>query len=170
MGVKAPLTEPLASKHDRAAFSCGNERLDRYLRQQMSQDIKRKLAVAYVTCAEDTHEVVGYYTLSSFAVFPQELPEALRRKLPQYDRLPAILLGRLAVDLRMKGQKLGRLLLLDALFRCLDQSEQFGALAVVVDAIDENAVGFYKHHGFEPLVDHPDRLYIPMATIARLRD
>lgn len=166
--MSAPVIEPLESRHDRADFSCGNDSLDQYLRQQASQDVKRSLAAVFVTCAEASNSVVGYYTLSAFAIFPAELPEAITRKLPRYDRLPAVLLGRLAVDQRLKGKSLGKLLLLDALFRGLKQVKQVGVLAVVVDAIDENAVGFYKHFGFQPFVDHPTRLYIPMATIARL--
>lgn len=166
--MSAPVIEPLESRHDRAAFSCGNDSLDRYLRQQASQDVRRGLAAVFVTCAEGTNRVVGYYSLSAFAIFPAELPETVTRKLPRYDRLPAVLLGRLAVDQTLTGKSLGKLLLLDALFRGRQQIDQVGAYAVVVDAIDENAAGFYRHFGFQPLVDHPDRLYLPMATIAKL--
>lgn len=130
--------------------------------------MKRRLAAVFVTCAEGTDRVVGYHSLSAFAIFPAELPEAMTRKLPRYDRLPAVLVGRLAVDQGHRGKSLGKLLLLDALFRGLEQVAQVGAFAVVVDAIDENAVEFYKHFGFQPFVDHPNRLFIPLATIARL--
>lgn len=160
--------EPLSSIHDRTAFSCGHESLDRYLRQQASQDVRRGLAAVFVTCAEGTNRIVGYYTLSAFALLPGELPESQRRKLPRYDRLPAVLLGRLAVDQGVRRSGLGKVLLLDALFRSLSQSAQIGAMAVVVDAIDEPARQFYEHFGFQPLVDHPGRLYLPMATIAKL--
>jgi GNAT superfamily N-acetyltransferase len=166
--VAALRVEPLVARHDRTAFSCGNESLDRYLQQQANQDARRNLAAVFVTCTEGTNTVVGYYTLSAFAVLPRELPDHLLRRLPRYDRLPAILLGRLAVDRRQHGQRLGQRLLLDALLRCRDESARIGALAVVLDAIDSNALGFYEHFGFQLLVDHANRLYLPMATIAKL--
>ena len=166
--MKVLLIEPLASKHDRTAFSCGKTSLDTYLHQQVSQDRKRALAAAFVTCREGTNQVIGYYTLSSFAILPAELPEHLRRKLPRYDRFPAVMIGRLAVDQSASGQGLGRLLLLDALFRSRSQKDQIAAMAVVVDAIDDEARGFYEHFGFTSLEDHPNRLHMPMSTIEKL--
>jgi ribosomal protein S18 acetylase RimI-like enzyme len=82
--------------------------------------------------------------------------------------VPAILIGRLAVDRRYRGQGLGRLLLVDALLRSLAISRQVGAMAVVVDAKDDAARSFYEQYGFTRFVDHDNRLFLPMATIAQL--
>ncbi len=90
------------------------------------------------------------------------------KKLPRYETYPAILIGRLALDQRYQGQGLGRLLLVDALSRCLDLSTEIGAIAVVVDAKDDKARAFYEHVGFLRLLDNAYRLYIPMASIAHL--
>jgi GNAT superfamily N-acetyltransferase len=160
--------EPLGRHHNRAAFSCGVEALDRYFHQQVGQDQRRGLAAPYVLVDTATRDVLGYYTLSTFAIVPTSLPEALARRLPRYETVPAILIGRLAVDRRYRGQGLGRLLLVDALLRSLAISQQVGAMAVVVDAKDDAARSFYEQYGFTRFVDHEYRLFLPMATIAQL--
>jgi predicted GNAT family N-acyltransferase len=97
-----------------------------------------------------------------------DLPDDLARTLPRYPQLPVTLLGRLAVDESTKGQGLGEHLLLDALHRSLAHAEQIAAIAVVVDAKDENAGSFYRHYGFIPLQAQPSRLFVPMRSIAQL--
>ena len=160
--------EPLGRHHRRAGFSCGVEALDRYFYRQAGQDQRRALAVPYVLVDTHTRDVVGYYTLSTFSIVPTSFPEAMTRKLPRYETFPAILIGRLAVDRRYRGQGFGRQLLVDALLRSLALSEQIGAMAVVVDAKDDAARSFYEQHGFMRFADHEYRLFLPMATIAQL--
>jgi GNAT superfamily N-acetyltransferase len=108
----------------------------------------------------------GYYTLSSTAVRLHDLPEELARRLPRYPLVPAILIGRLAIDRRYHGQGWGSFLLLDALHRCA--ASEIAAFAVIVDAIDDDARAFYLHHSFLPLPDSPDRMFRRMADIAAL--
>ncbi len=160
--------EPLGPHHNRAAFSCGVEALDRYFRQQVGQDQRRGLAVPYVLVDTATGNVAGYYTLSTLSIEPTGLPGAMTRKLPRYDAFPAILIGRVAVDGRYRGQGFGRLLLLDALARSLSISQQVGALVVVVDAKDDAARSFHEQYGFARFADHEYRLFVPMSTIAQL--
>ena len=102
--------EPLASKHDRAAFSCEHERLDRYLKHQAGQDVRKRVAAVYVL-TPDGKTVAGYYTLSQYTVDTGELPLELAQKLrvPKYDRLPATLLGRLARSKEFRGAGLGEI-------------------------------------------------------------
>ena len=107
--------EPLGKKHDRAAFSCGKEKLDRYFREQASQDARRHIAAPFVAVHEERETVLGYYTLSAFAVELGSLPEATVTRLPHYPLVPATLLGRLAVDQTQKGGGLGEFLLTDEL-------------------------------------------------------
>lgn len=159
------LVEPLAPDHERAAFTCRKEPLDRYLTQQASQDLRRHLATIYVLCEPPARTVIGYYTLSALSVRPLHLPEALARKLPRYPLLPAILIGRLARDQRYPGQRLGERLLKDALSRSFQSG--IGAIAVIVDAIDDEASRFYEAYGFRSIPD-TNRLLLPMATIAEL--
>jgi len=161
--------EPLGAKHDRAAFSCEHERLNNYLKQQASQDIRRRVAAVYVL-TPDGKTVAGYYTLSQYTIDAGALPEEVGRRLrvPKYDKLPATLLGRLARSQQFRGTGLGELLLMGALQKALEHSRNIASLAVVVDAKDQKAAEFYRGYGFIDLPDHPNRLFIPMQTVEEL--
>ncbi len=161
--------EPLAKHHDRNAFSCGDKFLDRYLKKTASQDARRRITAPFVVVSKtDPQTVLGYYTLSSFGIVLGDLPANIAKKLPAYPVVPATLLGRLAVDQSHHGQGLGGILLIDALRRAFAQSSQIAAYAVVVDAIDQKAISFYKNYGFLPFPENPKRLFLPMKTIAAL--
>ena len=162
-----PVFEPLGNQHDRAAFYCGTESLDRYLRQQASQDLRRRLAVTYVMLDSRSNKVAGYYTLTNYKIDVGELPPEIARRIP-YPDVPATLIGRLAIDLNYQGHGLGRVLLMDALHRSLLGSYQVASLAVVVDAIDDTARSFYEHHDFIRSSTNSYRLFLPMATIQQL--
>jgi len=158
--------EALAAVHDRESFSCGVLPLDIYLRKQAGQDVSRKIAAVFVMVeAAEPRTIAGYYTISAMGVEPEDLAPEIARKLPRYPLLPAFLIGRLARDARFPGA--GSLLLADALRRCLRQTDEVGAMAVLVDAKDERAAEFYAKHGFIPLRKTPGRLFLPMRTIAR---
>jgi ribosomal protein S18 acetylase RimI-like enzyme len=162
--------EPLdKAKHDRAAFSCGHERLDTYLKEQANQEIKKRVAAVYVL-TPDGVTVAGYYTLSQYSIDAGELPPELAKKLriPKYEKLPATLLGRLARSKEFKGAGLGEILLMGALKRALEHSKNIASVVVVVDAKDEKARAFYKNYGFIDVPDHPNRMFIPMETIEQL--
>ncbi|NJO94439.1 MAG: GNAT family N-acetyltransferase [Hydrococcus sp. RM1_1_31] len=158
--------EPLSSQHNRADFTCGVEALDRYLKEQAGQDLRRFLAAVFVLEDLDNQRLAGYYTLAATSIELADLPKQLTKKLPKYPRLPATLLGRLAVDFRYSGQGLGTFLLLDALYKSLNA--EIASMAVVVDAIDERAKAFYEYHQFIPLTEQSSRLYLPMTTIAKM--
>ena len=147
--------------HDRAVFKSGSESLDRYLREQVSQDVRRRVAACFVALT-DEQRIVGYYTLASASLLLTDLPPSITKKLPRYPTVSAVRMGRLAVDLSFKGQGLGGALLADALDRAA--RSEIAAYALVVDAIDETAVTFYKHHGFVALPDSPMALFLPFAT------
>ena len=161
--------EPLNKDYNRNAFSCGNQSLDRYLQKTASQDARRGFAAPFVAVSEtDPKTILGYYTLSSFLIKLGDLPDDIAKKLPAYPNVPATLLGRLAVDQSHHGKGLGGILLVNALHRAATQKSQIGSYAIVVDAIDQNAVNFYKHYGFLQFPETPDRLFLPMKTIATL--
>jgi GNAT superfamily N-acetyltransferase len=160
--------EPLGRQHDRTAFHCGADALDRYLKQQARQDADKRVAAPFVAVRLPDARVLGYYTLSASVLTLADLPDELARKLPRYPQLPVTLLGRLAVELSTKGLGLGEHLLLDALQRCLAHANQIAAMAVVVDAKDESAASFYRHYGFLTLQAQPSRLFIPMPLVAQL--
>ena len=157
--------ERLASGHDRSGFDSGSPTLDAYLRSGAGQDVRRQLAGCSV--AVDAEGVVaGFYTLSATSVALTDLPGDFVRRLPRYPSVPAHLIGRLAVDPRAQGRKLGAALLADALRRSLRADA--AAFATPVDAKDEGAAAFYRHHGFLALAGRPRRLFLPLATAAAL--
>jgi predicted GNAT family N-acyltransferase len=158
----------LRATHNRTDFQCEQPSLQRYLREQASQDIRRDVTRIVVTTLPGTTGIVGYYSLSSHSLDAGELPEAVRRKLPRYAFVPAVLIGRLARDLRYRGTGIGQALLMDALTRSEAASREVGAWAVVVEAIDQAAERFYASFGFESLSSAARRLYLPMGTVRRL--
>jgi GNAT superfamily N-acetyltransferase len=138
---------PLAAGHDVERFECGVAELDRWLRNSARVAAAAGTAATYVLCRGE--RVVGYYALAMSAVWHVRAPSRLRRGMP--DPVPVVLLARLALDLTEQGSGLGGHLLLDALERCVRGGREFGARAVIVDAIDEQAVSFYRHFGFREL-------------------
>jgi len=159
----------LETFHDRAGFTCGNESLDRYLKQQARQDVQRKANGVFVLTARAAPAaIIGYYTLCATGCPQSEVPEAARKHIPRYPLVRATLIGRLAVASAWQGQKLGGVLLADALERAFLSAGTVGSSVVVVDAIDEDAVGFYVAHGFLRLPES-NRPIIPMRTLAQDR-
>ena len=159
--------DSLGAANDRASFSCGVPALDTYLQKQVGQDVRRRVAVAFVATS-DGKTIAGYYTLSQYSVDLGDLPEELAKRLPKYSVVPATLIGRLAVSTAFRGQGLGELLLMDALTRCLRNSRQVASAAVIVDAKDERVAAFYRRYGFLDLPRIARRLFLPMATIETL--
>jgi ribosomal protein S18 acetylase RimI-like enzyme len=157
--------EPLDKHHDRARFSCGQPDLDEWFRLRASQDEKRNVARVFVAVTGELG-VVGFYSLSSFTLSPESLPEEIAHKLPRYDAIPAALIGRLARDERVRGQGVGELLLADAIRRILGAGRSIAVFAIVVDAKDERAADFYKGFGFRVFPLQPKRLFLPTATAA----
>ena len=151
--------EPLG-KHDRRSFECGSPELESYFKTKVSQDIRRRFAACYVIVSIETGRVAGFYTLSSGSVSIRDLPEMLAKKLPRYPSVPVVRVGRLAIATEYHGQKLGGLLLIDAIRRAI--ASEIAAYAVVVDAKDENAILFYEHYGFTKFESMPNTLYLPL--------
>lgn len=161
------MIEPFDKSHDRSAFTCGKPALDDFLRTRVSQYEKRRLGKTFVAVSEGEKRVRGYYTLAAGAVAFEHLPTVASTKLPKHP-IPVILLARLAVDQSAQGKGLGEKMLLDALQRSLDLSDNLGAHAVEVDALDDSAITFYGKYGFSPLLDNPRHLYLPLATIGKV--
>ncbi len=157
---------PLDARHDRATFNSDSEPLNRYLQQQVTQDIRRRVAACFVALA-DPSRIAGYYTLASASLLLADLPASTRKKLPRYPTVPAVRMGRLAVDQAYQGQGLGGALLADALDRAA--RAEIAAYALLVDAKDDAAAAFYRHHGFIALPDSPLTLFLPLATIELTR-
>lgn len=156
----------LDAAHDRARFNCGSEPLNRYLREYATQDVRRRVAACFVALA-DGQIIAGYHTLASASLLLADLPASSSKKLPRYPTVPAVRMGRLAVDEAFNGQGLGGALLADALDRAA--RSEIAAYALMVDAKDEVAVAFYRHHGFIALPDSPLTLFLPLVTVRASR-
>lgn len=157
--------EPLGKRHDRAAFSCGEAELDDWFRHRATQDEKRNIARVFV--ARDSElGVIGFYSLSTFTLSLSDLPEEIARKLPRYGAIPAALIGRLARDERVRGKKIGELLLADAVRRILGAARSLAVFAIVVDAKNARAADFYMAYGFKRFPLRPDRLFLLASTAA----
>lgn len=154
----------LDAAHERTGFDSGSPALDRYFREQVSQDMRRRVATCFVALT-DEQRVAAYYTLASASVPLTELPADVVKKLPRYRAVPVVRMGRLAVDQAFKGQGLGGAMLADALMRVM--RAEIAAFALLVDAKDEPAVRFYRHHGFIALPESPLTLFLPMVSVPR---
>ncbi len=160
--------EALAPHHDRDGFSCGVDSLDRYLRTQASQDVRRKANAVFILVEpENPNLVLGYYTLCATALAHGDVPAPARKHVPRYPLVSATLLGRLAVSEARQGERLGAMLLADAVQRAYASAATVGSSMLVVDAINERAAAFYEGNGFVRLPDSL-RLVLPMHAIKRL--
>jgi GNAT superfamily N-acetyltransferase len=167
--VKLPAwhEEPISREHDREAFDCGEQALNEFLRHhaRRSHDLgsaKTFLAIGNV----DSKAILGFYSLSPASVEYARAPEMVRRRLARYD-VPVFRLARLAVDRRVQGQGLGGQLLFAAGRRCLHAAAEVGGLAILIDAKNERAAGWYAAYGAVPLLDAPLSLLLPLATIEK---
>ncbi len=152
------------TKHRREEFQCESPELTEFLRTRARKEMETRSSACYVLVQEtDPGRIVGYYTLSQTSVEVGKLPEATAKRLPRYPQLGATLIGRLARDIAWKGQEVGRLILIDALRRCVRYSAEVGAVVVVIDPKDEKARAFYASHGFAPL--DARRMFIPMKLL-----
>jgi ribosomal protein S18 acetylase RimI-like enzyme len=145
---------------DKMAFDCGVLALNRYFKEQVGQDIKRRVTACFVAVTP-IDEIAGYYTLALASCLLEKLPSGLAQKLPRYPSMPAVRMGRLAVDVRYRGQGLGGVFLVDALKR--STSSEIAACALLVDAKDQAVVAFYEHFGFIKFAAKTKALFLPLA-------
>ena len=158
--------ELLATHHQRQGFDCGEPALNLFLQNQAGQLARRGFAKTYVVVADNGTAVAGFVCVSAAQVEAVQLPANL--KLPRYP-VPALRIGRLAVDVHYQRQGIGQLLMGFALQLALDFSNQIGLYAVLIDAKDARAKGFFETLGFKSTLDNPLSLYLPLSTLHQLR-
>lgn len=157
----------LDKSHKKNDFDCGSEELNEFLSRYAGQNARNGISVTYVAIAEDSADILGFYSISNGEVAHADLPELEARKLPRYP-VPVVRIGRLATSLNARGQGIGKLLLVDALRRTLSLSEEIGIRAVEVDAKTPEARAFYSQYGFVQLADDELHLYLAIGTIRKL--
>lgn len=156
MGI---LIVPLSGQHDREAFNCGEPSLNDWLTRMAWQQQRKRYARTHVLIDDAAPaRILGFHTLLAHQIDTTHFPSD--RALPR--KLPAVLLARLAVDRSQQGRGLGELLLADAVSRATRLSDEVAAVGLVVDALNDAAVRFYEHFGFQPFRDDRARLVLPL--------
>jgi ribosomal protein S18 acetylase RimI-like enzyme len=154
--------EALAS-HDRSAFRCGNDRIDKYFRETVTQDVRRGYVKCFVAVEVETDRLAGLYTLTSNSVPLTQIPDELKKKMPRYPSVPVVLISWLGRHVDFRGRGMGEALMFDAIKTIA--TAVVGSHAIIVDAIDDNAMKFYRAYGFAPISpESPRRMYVPVAT------
>jgi predicted GNAT family N-acyltransferase len=158
---------PIHKKYQREHFDCGYPVLDDYIKKYAKQNHEKGIAKTFVAIDDSSSlQVKGFYTLSASTIEFESLSDSAQKGLPAYP-IPAILIGKLAVDSAAKGQGLGTELLVDALLRVVKAAQDVAVFAVRVDAIDSKARDFYLKYEFIPFQDHPLSLFLPIKTIIK---
>jgi GNAT superfamily N-acetyltransferase len=156
---------PISKTHDREAFDCGEPNLNEFLRRHARQSHERGGAKTFIASPlDDARRVLGFYSLSPASIDYARTPALVKNGLARYE-VPAFRLGRLAVDLSLQGHGFGGQLLLAAGRRCLSAAAEVGGVALLIDAKDDRAAGWYQTYGALALLDAPRSLVLPLATI-----
>lgn len=159
--MKPQQPRPIEATDSTTGFSSGEDSLDRYLADRALTNHRRNVSRCYVCTDADTNRVLGYYTLSAVAVQHTDLASQVRRNSP--NPVPAVLLGRLAIDRTAQGTGLGRLLVRDAILSTLAAAEHIGVRILLVHALNERASRFYEELGFTRSPTDPLHLYLLLA-------
>ena len=159
------IIEKLGKHHEKSRFVCGNDPLDNYIARQAGQDIKRNTNRVFVAVTpRQPNRIIGYYSLSALSIELLDLPSNVAKKLPRHP-IPAALMGRLAVSKDHQRNGVGRVLLADAVKRCIAASQEIAIYALVVDPKDDDASAFYKKFGLQTMGAQTERLYLPLRTL-----
>jgi len=157
---------PLAAEHRIEGFDCGKSKLTDWLKAH-ALDNEGRSSRSYVFVANtgpQAGDVVGYYTLATGGVTRSEMPRKIRHDLP--NPVPVMMLGRLAVDRRHQKKGIGPAMLREAIQRTLEISRSAGVRALMVHAIDDEAVTFYLKYGFVLFPADSRTMFLPIETFA----
>jgi GNAT superfamily N-acetyltransferase len=136
----------LTSGHRLEGFDCGEPALNDWLARRALGNQAAGTSRTWVVIDEPAGMVVAYYASSTASVIRATAPRRIARDQPA--DLPAILLGRMAVDHHHQGKGLGGAMLKHFMTKAIEVSEIVGVRLVLVHAKDEQAKDFYRRHGF----------------------
>lgn len=166
----AYISSPIEPADAKTGFSCGKHALDDYFARHAVKNDAAGIGRAYVLRRGIDDDgslplVLGFYTLSMALAESAAVSAVLKKNLPKYP-MPVALIGRLAIDQRAQGRRLGEKLLLDALRRVVKASNIVGCTGVIVDAKDEDAERFYARYDFTTVTSEgwPRRMFLPIGT------
>lgn len=156
---------PISKRINKNDFDCGIEDLNQYLRQFAIPNDKKNIGKTFAAVYENNKsQVLGYYSVSMAQILFNELPDSIKKGIPKYP-VPAMRIGKLAVDLRFQGNNIGALLLRDAFLRAINVSSEVAIYCIIVDAINKKAKSFYMKYGFIPFYKNPLTLVLPIKTV-----
>jgi len=154
-----------AVRHDRAAFSCGEDRIDNFLKITASKYVAGDVGRIYVAVEKDGGRLVGFYAVNPHSIDPSELGSDMIKRLPRLDRIPAFYLSMIGVHVETRGKGVGSFLLADALKLCMRISDQVGGRFIVLDAINDKAAKLYGSFDFVTLPSVPGRMVVSIAKL-----
>lgn len=155
-----------AARHDRAAFTCGVDRIDNFLKITASKYLAGDIGRIYVAVETTGGRLVGFYAVGPHSIDASELEADMKKRLPNYDRISAYYLSMIGTHSNVQGKGVGGFLLADALKRCMKAADDMGGRFVVLDAINKDAGRLYGRYGFVELPSMPGRM---LLSIAKLR-
>jgi ribosomal protein S18 acetylase RimI-like enzyme len=155
------------NQHDRAAFSCGETRIDNFLQKSGSKRQDQNFSRVFVACLDTLNTVTGFYSLNAHAIDVSSLPEDVKKKLPQYPTVPAVYLSMIGVDAKHQGNGLGSFLLADAFKKTASAAENIGIHFLVLDALNERAASLYRRLGFVDLPGQEARMLMAMTAVQK---
>jgi GNAT superfamily N-acetyltransferase len=166
---ETPAVEPpvlLTEAHDASGFDSGEKVLDEWLRERALHNLQVAASRTYVVCPAGNQNIIGFFALTMGQILAQETLGSMRRNMPQ--NIPAVVLGRFAIDRAWQGRGLGRALLADVVRRSLRASAEVSARLIIVHAISSSAEAFYLHHGFARLPVATPTLALDLLKLQRL--
>jgi len=159
--------ENLAKTHNRKAFDCGSESLNKFIQTQARQHDDRGISRSFVLVEDDHPKIIlGYFTLTICEVIPADIPDPRLQRYPH--PMPSAKLVRLAVSSNHQKKGMGKILIIEALRRTIAISENAGLTGIFVDAKDESAAAYYQQYKFIPHENNPLLLFLPIKTIRQL--
>ncbi len=156
--------EVLQAHHQKKSFNCGQDDLNKFIKQYASQHQKSGTSKTYVAIDDDTQQVRGFYCLSSTSIGFDGVDAVLTQRLPRYP-LPGVVIGRFAVDQTAQGRGIGKVLLAHALKQVSKVAQIIGVNFIVIHAKDQKAMEFYQRFGFISLTSNPLTLIYPVSEI-----
>jgi ribosomal protein S18 acetylase RimI-like enzyme len=156
--------EPLdRNVHDRAAFSCGEARIDNFLKINAGSQQDQDVTKVYVISEPPATEVLGFYALNAHKIDAGVIPEALRKKLPRYPDFGSVYISMIGTHQKYQGRGIGQFLLIDALRRCISIATNIGVTVVMLDALNDRAANLYRRVGFIDIPSEPHNRRMMMA-------
>lgn len=158
---KYSIPQSISPDHFVEDFDCGEETLNTWLKKKALKNEIENNSRTTVICVEN--KVVAYYSICTGCVYHKDLSRKYKQNSP--DPIPSLVLGRLAVDLEHQGNDLSLDMIQEVYLKAYKLSELVGIKVVVVNALNEKIVNYYKKFGFVPSKTDPLLLLKSLAEI-----